>query len=202
MLSSKPATAQCGTEQKNPELSHIPSPRPGRIQAQPEGERKAFDHVLLMADGTGIGVQFSSGDEGDEYTVVGMNVTNYPASSPYATAVGGTTLQVGKHGERLGEFGWATGRSVLCTALLEAIEYPGCNAKRLESWVPPAPGEYDYGGGGGTDYDYPEPAYQEAVVPAALAERNSASSELRSGLSHESDSEASSCRRWTAGSAP
>jgi hypothetical protein len=33
--------------------------------------------------------------------------------------------------------------------------------------------------GGGTDYDYAEPAYQEAVVPAALAERNSASTEER-----------------------
>jgi subtilase family serine protease len=141
---------------------------------EPEGVRKGFDHVLLMAAGTGVGVQFSSGDEGDEFTVVGMDVTNYPASSPYATAVGGTTLQVGKGGERIGEFGWSTGKSVLCTSLLEALAYPGCSTTHLETWLPPAPGAYDYGGGGGTDYDYAEPSYQEAVVPAALAERTSA----------------------------
>jgi subtilase family serine protease len=119
-------------------------------------------------------VQISAGDEGDEYTVVGMDVTNYPASSPYATAVGGTSLEVGKHDERLGEFGWSTGKSVLCTSVLEALEYPGCASAQLNTWLPPAPGAYDYGGGGGTDYLYPEPSYQDAVVPAALAERNSA----------------------------
>ncbi|HTU80204.1 MAG TPA: S53 family peptidase [Solirubrobacteraceae bacterium] len=139
-----------------------------------EGSRKAFDNVLLMADGTGVGVQFSAGDEGDEFTVVGMDVANYPASSPYVTAVGGTSLQIGKGDERIGEFGWSTGKSVLCTSLLEADEYPGCKTARLETWLPPAPGFFDYGGGGGTTYDYPEPSYQEAVVPAALAERNSA----------------------------
>ena len=139
-----------------------------------EGVAKSFDNVLLMADGTGIGVQFSAGDEGDEYTVVGMDVANYPASSPYVTAVGGTSLEVGRRDERLGEFGWSTGKSVLCTELLAELGYPGCGAAKLETWLPPAPGAYDYGGGGGTTYDYPEPAYQDAVVPAALAERNSA----------------------------
>jgi subtilase family serine protease len=139
-----------------------------------EGLRKSFERVLLMAAGTGVGVQFSSGDDGDDFKVVGMDVVNYPASSPYVTAVGGTALQVGKGGERIGEFGWSTGRSVLCTSHLETIEYPGCTSSSLATWLPPAPGAYDYGGGGGTDYDYAEPAYQDAVVPATLAERNSA----------------------------
>jgi subtilase family serine protease len=139
-----------------------------------QGTAAAFNNVLLMADGTGVGVQFSAGDEGDEYTVVGMNVSNYPASSPYVTAVGGTSLEVSKRDERIGEFGWSTGKSVLCTELLAELGYPGCTAGSLETYLPPAPSAYDYGGGGGTTYLYPEPAYQDAVVPAALAERNSA----------------------------
>jgi len=42
------------------------------------------------------------------YVLVGLPVPDYPAFSPRATAVGGTTLQVGSAGRRLGEFGWST----------------------------------------------------------------------------------------------
>lgn len=140
---------------------------------EPEGTRKAFDNVLMMADATGIGVLFAAGDEGDGFPVVGSNMAEYPAVSPYVTAVGGTAVQIGKHDERLGEVGWSTGRSILCTDVLAQLEFPGCTAGRLERWLPPAPGEFLYGGGGDTSMVYPEPAYQEGVVPAPLAERNS-----------------------------
>ncbi len=138
------------------------------------GSRRSFDNILLMAGATGIGVQFSSGDEGDEFTTLGMTVADYPAASPYATSVGGTSLQVGEGDERLGELGWSTSRSYLCTALLHEEGLPGCNKNRFNTWTPKAPGEYLYGGGGGTSYEYSEPWYQEGVVPAPLAERNSA----------------------------
>ena len=135
--------------------------------------REGFDNVLLMADGTGVGVQFSAGDEGDEFANLGMTVADYPSSSPYATSVGGTSLQVGEHGARVGELGWSTSKSVLCTPLLQLEGYPGCKAAKLGTWLSPAPGAYLYGGGGGTSYEYAEPWYQEGIVPAALAERNS-----------------------------
>jgi subtilase family serine protease len=138
------------------------------------GSRRSFDNVLLMAAGTGITVQFSAGDEGDEFANLGATVADYPPSSPYATAVGGTSLQVGQTNARIGEPGWSTSKSVLCSTLLQSERYPGCReAKKVETWTPPAPGEYLYGGGGGTSYQYPEPSYQEGVVPQALAERNS-----------------------------
>lgn len=138
------------------------------------GTRHSFDNVLLMAAGTGIGVQFSSGDEGDEFTTLGATIADYPPSSPYDTAVGGTSLQVGKGNARIGELGWSTSKSTLCTPILEAEELPGCTSSALNTWLPPAPGEYDYGSGGGTSYEYPEPSYQDGVVPAPLAERNTA----------------------------
>ncbi|HEX3520393.1 MAG TPA: S53 family peptidase [Solirubrobacteraceae bacterium] len=143
------------------------------------GTRRSFDNVLLMADGTGIGVQFSAGDNGDEFTTLGSTVADYPPSSPYATAVGGTSLQVGKDKIRIGELGWSTSKSDLCNAALEAAEFPGCTSSSLDTWLPPAPGAYDYGGGGGTSYEYPEPAYQQGVVPAELAERNTAITGVR-----------------------
>ncbi len=138
------------------------------------GTRRSFDNVLLMAAGTGIGVQFSSGDEGDEFVNFGTNVAGYPPSSPYVTAVGGTSLQVGAGDERLGELGWSTSQSALCSTVLQEERYPGCRASaRVGTWRPPAPGEYLYGSGGSTSYEYAEPAYQEGVVPSALALRNS-----------------------------
>ncbi|HUB72954.1 MAG TPA: S53 family peptidase [Solirubrobacteraceae bacterium] len=139
-----------------------------------EGARRSFDDVLLMAGATGIGVQFAAGDEGDEFSTIGIDVGGYPETSPYQTSVGGTSLEVGPSGERLGEYGWSTSVSVLCNALQLLERYPGCKLLKLRQWLPPAPGEYDYGGGGATSYVYPEPWYQEGVVPQALAERNAA----------------------------
>jgi subtilase family serine protease len=137
-----------------------------------EGEtaesREAFDHVLLMAAGTGVGVQFSAGDEGDNFIVTGEAQPSFPADSPYATAIGGTSVEIGAHDERLGETGWSTGISVLCDQ--EFVELEGCEASELNTWMPPAPGEYDYGGGGGTSRQYQEPWYQVPVVPAEIAD--------------------------------
>jgi subtilase family serine protease len=143
------------------------------------GSRRAFDNVLLMAAGEGITVQFSAGDEGDEFTNLGATVADYPPSSPYDTAVGGTSLQVGQSDGRVGEVGWSTSKSTLCSTLLQSERYPGCrSAQKVETWTPPAPGEYLYGGGGGTSYEYPEPSYQEGVVPPALAARNTSVTEI------------------------
>jgi subtilase family serine protease len=138
-----------------------------------EGEttesREAFNHVLLMAAGTGVGVQFSSGDEGDNFIVSGEQQPSFPGTSPYATAVGGTSLEIGAQNNRLGEVGWSTGISALCTKELADLGF--CEPSEVGEWEPEAPGEYDYGGGGGTTNQYPEPWYQEPVVPTEIAGR-------------------------------
>ncbi len=129
--------------------------------------REAFNHVLLMAAGTSVGVQFSSGDEGDNFIVSGEAQPSFPGTSPWATAIGGTSVQIGAQNNRLGEVGWSTGISVLCTEELATLG--GCEESEVGQWEPPAPGEYDYGGGGGTTNQYAEPWYQQPVVPAELA---------------------------------
>jgi subtilase family serine protease len=150
---------------------------------EPPASRRAFDNVLLMAAATGIGVQFSSGDEGDEFTNFGVSVAGYPASSPYATAVGGTSLEISKRGGRANELGWSTSKSTHCTAVVEKHEVvdaekeetkkaPECKSPLYGKWVPAAPGKYQYGSGGMTSYVYSEPEYQERVVPASLSRRN------------------------------
>jgi subtilase family serine protease len=133
------------------------------------GTRKAFDNVLLMAANTGIGVQFSAGDEGDEFANLGMTVADYPPSSPLAISVGGTSLLLNKKGKRL-EYGWSTSKSLLCSQLVVELTEGECT---LGSYAPPSPGAFLYGGGGGTSYQYGEPSYQDGVVPTVLTERNS-----------------------------
>jgi subtilase family serine protease len=75
-------------------------------------DRAVTDSILQMAAGTGISVLFSSGDNGDEFTTVGRPTADYPASSPWATAVGGTSLQIGSNGKRIAEYGWSTARGL------------------------------------------------------------------------------------------
>jgi subtilase family serine protease len=134
-------------------------------------DRAANDTVFEMAIATGISVLFSAGDDGDEYSTVGLTTPDYPPSSPYVTAVGGTSLEIGADGSRLAEVGWSTSKSTLCTTAVIG-DVTGCTKKTLGAYLPPAPGGYDYGGGGGTSFNYPQPYYQAATVPSALAERN------------------------------
>jgi subtilase family serine protease len=140
---------------------------PEEEAGETEESREAFNHVLLMAAGTGVGVQFSSGDEGDNFIVSGKAQPSFPGTSPWATAIGGTSIEIGAQDNRLDEVGWSTGISVLCTEELATLG--ACEESEVGQWEPPAPGEYDYGGGGGTTNQYPEPWYQQPVVPAELA---------------------------------
>jgi subtilase family serine protease len=142
---------------------------PEEEEGETTASREAFNHVLLMAAGTGVGVQFSAGDEGDNFIVSEHQQPSFPATSPYATAVGGTSVEIGAQNNRLGEVGWSTGISALCTE--ELVELELCEASEVNQWEPKAPGEYDYGGGGGTSDQYPEPWYQAPVVPTEIAAR-------------------------------
>jgi subtilase family serine protease len=144
---------------------------PEEEAGETEESREAFNHVLLMAAGTGVGVQFSSGDEGDNFIVSGEQQPSFPGTSPWATAVGGTSVEIGAQNTRLDEVGWSTGICALCTKEVAKLAEPLCEESEIGQWLPPAPGEYDYGGGGGTTNQYEEPWYQQPVVPQELAEK-------------------------------
>jgi subtilase family serine protease len=132
--------------------------------------KTAYDDLFMLADTTGMTILFSSGDNGDDFNLFGLSSADYPVSSPFVTAVGGTSLKIGKTGQRTGELGWATGRSFKCTANVEG-DLPGCTKATVNTWLPVT---YDGGSGGFTSYDYTQPYYQAPVVPAALALRNEA----------------------------
>ena len=139
-------------------------------------DRIATDNILEMAAGTGVSALFSSGDDGDEFTTIGQVAADYPASSPWATAVGGTSLAVGRQGTRDAEFGWSTARSFLCNA--DYVAAGGCKAKQEGQWLP-IDLALDGGSGGGTSVNYPQPSWQQGVVPKSLSEVNGTSTPMR-----------------------
>jgi subtilase family serine protease len=127
--------------------------------------KTAFDDAFIMADSTGVSVLFSSGDDGDNFADFGLTVPDYPATSPFITAVGGTSLEVGKGDSRTAEYGWSTAKQVLCEP---ATTNCGSATAPLGSLA------WQAGGGAGTSYTYVQPPYQANVVPAALALKNEA----------------------------
>jgi subtilase family serine protease len=96
---------------------------------------------LLRAAAEGVSMLFSAGD---------ASGVESPSSDPYATAVGGTTIGIGRHDPRLFETGWSTGIS-------SDID---------NKWI--FQGE-DGASGGGPSLLWARPAYQRGVVPTGLA---------------------------------
>jgi subtilase family serine protease len=122
----------------------------------PASEVVAWSQIALQAVLEGIGIYFSSGDSGDNVAALGHPAADFPATLPWVTAVGGTSLAVGPDGRRIFETGWETGRSVLTNG----------------AYNPGPPGAFQAGAGGGTSVIFKQPYYQKGVVPDALARQN------------------------------
>src|SRR6266550_1319711 len=113
-----------------------------RTEALPPGYIKPYNDTILQGVATGIGIYFSSGDNSDESLTVGYRTADWPASSPWVTAVGGTSIGIDANNQRAVETGWGT-----YTASLHADGTWGA-----QSWL--------YGAGGGVSRLFPEPWYQ------------------------------------------
>ena len=120
----------------------------------PPGYIVPYEQTILQGVAEGIGIYFSSGDDSDESLVVGYQTADWPASSPFVTAVGGTTLAVGASNNYLFETGWGTKRAIWNTS--------------TSAWVPTPPGKWLYGAGGGVSRLFPEPSYQQGVVQQSV----------------------------------
>ena len=105
-------------------------------------EPKQVMHAIdLRAAAEGVGMYVASGD------TPGLTM---PGSDPYATVVGGTTLGLGAHNERVFETGWSTDTGSLDEGKWDDIGIGGA--------------------GGGTSLDWAQPAYQKGVVPASMSQ--------------------------------
>jgi subtilase family serine protease len=113
------------------------------------GSIRAYESVFKQGAVQGIGFFFSSGDNGDEVAATGQLQTDYPATDPYVTAVGGTSLAVGRRDDYLWEAGWGTNKFAL--------------SESGDSWQPLG---FLYGAGGGFSTLFNRPRYQQGVVAA------------------------------------
>jgi subtilase family serine protease len=114
---------------------------------------QAFNQIAVQAVLEGIGVYFSSGDNGDEAARVGQPEPDFSADDPWITAVGGTSLGINKNNKVTVQTGWEIGKGTLVNG----------------AWATPV---YQSGSGGGTSRVFAEPFYQKGVVPDALAAEN------------------------------
>ncbi|GHJ98499.1 S53 family peptidase [Streptomyces sp. NPDC003753] len=141
-------------------LADIVSNSWGDIEAnQTPDLAAAYDQVFQFGAVEGIGFYFSSGDNGDEVANTGTKQVDTPANSAWVTAVGGTSLAVGKNDTYKWETGWGTEKALL--------------SSDGKSWAG-FPGAFTSGAGGGTSKTVAEPDYQKGVVPDALANANNA----------------------------
>jgi len=116
-----------------------------------------YEQFSTEAALTGITVNFSSGDAGDQTaggTDVPSKTVDFPADLPYVTGVGGSSVLIGSHRQWLGEYGWQSAYSTLTNG----------------AWTPAPPGTYSSGGGGGTSQLFTQPFYQVGKVPASISE--------------------------------
>jgi subtilase family serine protease len=114
-----------------------------------------YQQFSLEAALTGITVNFSSGDDGDQTaggTDVASKTVDFPADLPFVTGVGGTSVGIGSRGQWLWEQGWQSDYAT----------------KTGNSWDNP-PGTYSSGGGGGTSVLFQQPWYQQGKVPASIS---------------------------------
>ena len=119
-----------------------------------------FDATLMLAAAEGISVNFSTGDFGDWSPIEGYTDVSYPASSPYATAIGGTSLFLNKNKTLGFQTGWGNN--------FTEITYPTDNKGYSDPLVPPDSSPEDglgfvFGAGGGASGVFRKPAFQRGL---------------------------------------
>ena len=113
------------------------------------GEQNSFNQVLELASAAGISVDFSSGDGGDEGLGTPAGAVGVPSNSPWATAVGGTTVfDINDGSGHRAEYGW--GNNVSFIAGGGVLD-------------PPEVGFFLGGAGGGYSLFFPKPSYQSSI---------------------------------------
>ncbi|HET7312487.1 MAG TPA: S53 family peptidase [Mycobacteriales bacterium] len=137
---------------------------------------KPVELSFMQAAVQGESILFSSGDDGDVANPTdidtGIAQGSYPASSPWVTAVGGTSVLANSDGPAQ-QWGWGTFSSTLLDDKDKAANNSSEDSTDVsgDHWSSLA---YAYGGGGGTSLHFtmdhfPLGDYQAGVVPEALA---------------------------------
>jgi len=115
------------------------------------------NRILEMAGAQGIDVNFASGDRGDEFNTVGFLSVDFPASSPFATGIGGTSLALNPDNSIMFQTGWGTNE----TRIVNRISQGSTPV------VPPLNLGFVFGAGGGASLTFAKPAFQSSLPGTA-----------------------------------
>jgi len=121
------------------------------------------NYYFEQAASEGISVVFSSGDDGDLAAQNGIASGSWDATSPWVTAVGGTSLALYANGTKK-EWGWGNYRVYLSGATV-----PANGEGTITDTGAELPFTFYAGSGGGPSLIELAPSYQ-AYVPTALSE--------------------------------
>lgn len=129
--------------------------------------REYADGVLLAATAKGISVNFASGDGGDSslpsgFSFEGVVDVGYPASSPWATGVGGVSLALRPNGHTLFQSGWGT-NLVRLTDTAANGNTPLDPPVQIGEVVLGLPNSFYFGAGGGASNIYAKPRFQRSL---------------------------------------
>jgi subtilase family serine protease len=119
-----------------------------------------FGTTLLIAAAEGISVDFSSGDYGDWSLIEGYTDVSYPASSPYATAVGGTSLFLNHNLTMAFQTGWGDN----FTEIANPTDVNGYSTPLVPPDSSPTDGlGFAFGSGGGRSGVFRKPSFQNGL---------------------------------------
>jgi len=113
----------------------------------------AFEQANKLAAARGISVDYSSGDAGDYVAALGYSDVEYPASSPWSTALGGVSVGLRNDGSIGMQTGW--GANITRIADTDALGNPPL--------VPPLAEGFLYGAGGGESAVFHKPPPQRRL---------------------------------------
>jgi subtilase family serine protease len=108
-------------------------------------EENAYNSILKRGAAAGISFQFSTGDSGDLGLGTPVGAVKVPSNSPYATAVGGTSVLNDPNGADQIVAGWGTNVTVLDNVLI---------------YDPPTQ-SFEGGSGGGESEFFAKPSWQK-----------------------------------------
>jgi subtilase family serine protease len=114
---------------------------------------KPFETALKLAALRGVAVNFSSGDDGDFVLAQGYSDVSYPASSTFATAVGGNSVILNYSQKIKFQTGWGTNLTAIAST----------DATGNPPYVPPVAEGFLYGAGGGTSKAFSKPSFQSKL---------------------------------------
>lgn len=121
------------------------------LVAEDPSELTVQNSLTELAASLGMSANFSTGDDGDFFLQVGETTVNMPAASPFATAIGGTSLFLNSDRSLKLQTGWGNNLTRIA------------NASPNPPIVPPLQLGFQGGSGGGTSAVWAKPSYQGSL---------------------------------------